>query len=866
MIKRIKIPSTKTLKLILFLTFFIGLFITLYTFLHTGIKLERFSLVGSQIEGFYLRLDKKLILEIESLHLKHFDSNDSDNKLPISTQVTIAKNVHFILQYFQKISIKNIYIKDYQANLFYDGDNFTLNLPDLHAKLNLIEETSKVLIKIHDFYLKPYGIYFHGEGVYDLRRQEIAINGSVDVLNKENYYSYVRLNLEIYSDLKTLNIKGSSNIFGDIKFLRSLLPEIENKLVDAWIFDNYSVESAQINDLSITIPLKGKQILQDSIDSLYVLATAKNAEVIFHPNLPAAHAKSVKLLFQNNALEFYPESPTYQQYSANGTKVALRNIVGNTPSLELNLNTNAPLDSTIQEVLQAYHIILPIKAANANIITNLFIHLDLMTHQLKTKGIFKSKDSQVLLSGVPLNFKELNVELNNHIIKVESQNITYQNILQGDSNFIINTENKNISGDMLVHSLMLVRPDILQISNHSLPFSVDFKDENSIILTLPTLTFNAKLNAPYIFDVENLSHFIPFSEILQEYKVTNGALEVNTQDFLEYQAKISVNSEQNILINQNDNAPISNMNLTLFYNPDGFIISSDIFALQNLQGKKKINFKDVNLNLNSENFTSTNPDNTEIPLIVEGSNTNLIFKDYTILSDYFNFHLYDDTIQGTLKHKNGNADIYKRGTSITLDAREFGDTFLNTIARKHIFNKGRFFINANTNEKGIIVGEMKLLNTSIDELNVLQNLMAFIDTIPSLLSFKLPGFNQEGYYLEDGSIHFGLNDQFLAIDALNFKGSSIDINGQGIIQLESKNIDFNAELITAKALSGIINKIPLVNYIVLGKNGIISTNFKINGTIDNPQISTQTAQDIILSPFNILKRVITSPFEVFTKD
>lgn len=859
----IKIPSIKTLKLILFLTFLTGLFITLYTFLHTGIKLERFHLAGSQIEGFYLRLDKKLILEIQSLHLKQFNSDDSHKDFSISTQVTIAKNLHFILQYFQKIDIKNIFIKDYQANLFYDGNNFTLNLPEFYAKLNLTEDASKVLIQIHDFYLKPYGIYYQGKGVYDLRRQEVMLDGSLDFLNQENYYSYVRLDLNVFSDLKTLNIKGSSNVFSDIKFLKSLIPEISNKLVEAWIFDNYSVENVQINDFSLTIPLKSNHILQDSINSLYVLATAKNAEVIFHPKLQAAHAKSVKLLFQNNALEFYPENPTYKQYLANGTTITLKDITSKAPSLEVNLNTTSPLDSNIHEILNAYNITLPLNAPKANIATNLFIHLDLLNHTLQTKGIFKARNSTILLNGIPLETDNLNIALDNHIVKVESKNLTYQNIIKSDSNFIINIQDKEISGDILIHSLALVNPSVLQIFNHSVPFSVDFKDEKAITLSLPTLTFNAKLNAPYNFYIESLSHFIPFSKILQDYQVSNGTLNLNTQDFLEYQAKISVNSSQNILLSKKDNMPLSTINLDLRYNTNDFELKSDSFIYTDTQGNKRISFKDINLNLNSQNLTSTNPKNTDIPTRIEGNNTNLIFKDYTILSDSFNFSLYNNTIQGTLKYKNGSANLYKNGNFITLDAREFGDTFLNTIANKHIFNKGRFFLNVNTNEKGVIIGEMKLLNTSVKELNVLQNLMAFIDTIPSLLSLKLPGFNNDGYYLENGSILFGLNDKFLAIDKLHFKGSSIDINGQGIIQLESKNIDFNAELITAKALSGIINKIPLVNYIVLGKNGTISTNFKINGTLEKPQIHTQTAQDILLSPFNILKRVITSPFEVF---
>ena len=52
---------------------------------------------------------------------------------------------------------------------------------------------------------------------------------------------------------------------------------------------------------------------------------------------------------------------------------------------------------------------------------------------------------------------------------------------------------------------------------------------------------------------------------------------------------------------------------------------------------------------------------------------------------------------------------------------------------------------------------------------------------------------------------------------------------------------------------------------MLGKEGKIYTNFKIQGTSENPIIQTQVTQDILLSPFNVLKRVISSPFEIFNK-
>ena len=860
MIRKIKIPSNRILKIILFFTLFVGVFIAFYAFLYNGIRIQSFGLAGTQIQGFYLRLDKKLILEINSLHINDVKSDDSSFDIP--AQIRIAKNIHFILQYFEKINIQNIFIQDYRANLFYDGENFMLNLPAIYAKLNLAEDASKVLIQIHDLYLKPYGIYYSGSGEYDLRNQKVLLNGSLDILNKESYYSYVRLKLNAQSDLKTLHLRGSSNVFGDIQFLRPLLPKIENALVDAWIFDNYSVESAQIDDFSVAIPLGGNNILQKAIESLNILGTARNTEVIFHPNLPPAHAESVKLVFANNALEFHPQSPTYQKHLAKGTMVALRNLVSNKPSLELSLNTNAPLDSSIMQVLKAYDITLPITAPKAKITTNLFLSLDLMTHAINVKGLFKAKDSEVLLNGIPFFTKTLNVQLDNHIIKVESQNLNYSNLLQSDSNFVINTAEHSISGDMLIHSLVLADADILQVSNHSLPFNIDFSNHDSINLTLPTLQFTANLADSYTFKISNLNHFLPFSKVLRDYEVTNGTMQLETSDFTHYNGIFHIASNQNLLLDKATLAPISSMDLSLQYTPKGFSLESQgsLLKLEKDSNAQSITLKDIALNL--DKIKSIEGVDT-IPTRIKGINSNIIFKELNFLSDSFEFHLNGDTITGNLKYKNGIADLYKRGSGITIDAREFGDDFVNTLAKKHAFSRGRFFLNANTNEKGVLVGEMKLLNTSLDELNVLQNLMAFIDTIPSLLSFKQPGFNQQGYYLENGTIHFGLNDTFLAIDKLDFKGSSIDIKGQGILQLESKIIDFNAELITAKSLSGIINKIPLVNYILLGKDGTISTAFKIKGTLNNLEIQTQTTQDVMLAPFNILMRTLTSPFEIF---
>ena len=123
-----KKPSSKLLKITFFLSFFIGAFILLYTFLYNGIRIHQFQIAGIQFQEFYLRLDKKLILEIQSLNLSNLEYSTSSSNMDIQSQIQYAKNIHLLLQYFQKIQIHQIILDDYNASLNYDGDNFTINL------------------------------------------------------------------------------------------------------------------------------------------------------------------------------------------------------------------------------------------------------------------------------------------------------------------------------------------------------------------------------------------------------------------------------------------------------------------------------------------------------------------------------------------------------------------------------------------------------------------------------------------------------------------------------------------------------------------------------------------------------------------
>ncbi len=71
-------------------------------------------------------------------------------------------------------------------------------------------------------------------------------------------------------------------------------------------------------------------------------------------------------------------------------------------------------------------------------------------------------------------------------------------------------------------------------------------------------------------------------------------------------------------------------------------------------------------------------------------------------------------------------------------------------------------------------------------------------------------------------------------------------------------MDFSLELKTLKSASEAISKVPILNYVILGKNQEISTNLKIDGSIDDPKFIPNFNR-YSKTPFNLIKNIIQLP-------
>ena len=88
-----------------------------------------------------------------------------------------------------------------------------------------------------------------------------------------------------------------------------------------------------------------------------------------------------------------------------------------------------------------------------------------------------------------------------------------------------------------------------------------------------------------------------------------------------------------------------------------------------------------------------------------------------------------------------------------------------------------------------------------------------------------------------------------------------------VIMLESDDFNGTFEFRPLEPGYGITIGNALRRILLSSLEGFSITSLKIEGKLDDPDVNTQVARDIVTAPFNILKRTLLLPMELFsTKD
>lgn len=901
----------------------------IYKVLSDGFKIDNISIANVKISGLYLKLNKKLILEVKNIDLRAFKRESSEMKPPKISDITqIVRYAVGLSSFFERLNLPLIQTKNEKYFVLFDGESFKVDIPYILADFSLKNEESDIMLDIKTLKVKQEQLDIKGRILY-LERGGIFAFDLESYINKDNIISY-----QGETNFKYLNVVLDSTRLDSIDILAPYIKMLDDDVYE-WMYERADFSAITIKRAYLYT--KSLDNINKAVnDNLYASGVLENVVLNFDDNLQNITTPEVAVIFDGGKLSFLVQNAEYganqkgefgeskmreskkvssdssesksdlpknaQSKSTNLAKSAnLTQPNANRPtkiskatvelsgflapqtllSIKLNLN-GALLDSNVLEILENYDIALPLRQIDGTNSGNLTLNILLPTGKLETKataeGNINIKNSLINIAGIDTLIKNALIAITPDSVSINKAQVEISDILKGQANAKIDTNALKMDLQLQPSVFAIKSGDmkIIDFSDTAISATMDFSDKFSAKIAPLDMRVNTNENGTIIIGA-NLAKLTPYAPILNLLDMKNGFIAL----------KIPQNGESLLL-----NAKIDNLNYPLYYlnknrvttlQIDGKISDNELnfsdkankidlkIALDDNDIDLKINDKFINIDelLDSQIplFASMRKDspndsskNTTTNLLINGENLAFRLFGYDVPFDESMLKLTKNGFIANGKNKNGIANIILDSGTLSVEANNFNADFVNAVFKKDIVDGGTFGVFGIYRDKRF-VGDISAFDTSVKEMATLQNILTFIDAIPSLVVFKLPGFSASGYEVEEAKVRVGIDSDFVAIENIDINGSSVDITGNGVVDLKTQELNVRLELSTIKSLSSILNKIPIIGFLLLGEDGKITTDLTITGTLESPKTEISLLEDAAKTPLNILKRVF-SPFQI----
>lgn len=961
---------TKKSKNIASILIFLGIVLTLsimgYKTLSNGIYVPTLNIGKIQIDGLYLRLNNKLILEIQKLDLSGLqeDTSKEDIKANATTQESLSessldsendeisdetslsaeallsgiKNFLFVISYFEKLDINSVLFADgLHRSVHYDGEQYHISSPEFVALFDVEENGRNTELLIHQLDVLQYSFQIKGKFIYQGMKKTLEMDIALSPLEEFDLPEQPTLYIHGVTDFYKIDMEASSSHLYNLNLFKPHVQKLKNKTLNDWLFKNIKYDVLKLHSLRFQSTLDRHFFakLQKTL-SLDLAIEAPN--IYLAPTLKPIQATRVILYMRDENLSFLLKEPFFNSSKLDGSEVKIANIFTQPLGVEIAIQSqNAKLDDDLAALLAHFDINLPLRSLDSNLKVGLKINIepDSKHTKVSANGSIQAQQTNLTLAGEKLNINNLNLKLTHthaplqSMLQIQNAKLNFNNAILGTLNLNIDFKNAKLAGELLIDkfaltSQTLAKPvampqipestdeitkkiiyaiyedsqnglseEVLKINKTSLPkITLSGNLESGAYIALPDFDATLTINNGFELKLNDIAKIYPYSPILQYFGIPNGHLILHSEDFESF----ILNGEVFNLaypLYEKDGKKLTRYFLEGKIDSHGIVIGSrnKKFLLTNHNNVTKIILNGYDLKID-EIFTSTIPilaqanqsnqakekltpeqqeeqenfirlkqkyerEHRISPFItyLEAQDMRFFISDYVIPSDMASLSMRDGNIRADVTYGNGVANVDIANSRAKLKLNNFSDTFLNQVWQRKIFDEGLFNFNG-IYDDGTLKGEISMQNTTYRDLAIVQNILALIDTIPALLTFKKPGLGANGYEIKKGNVSFLLNDEYLIIENIDLTGSSIDVEGGGYVKLEDKSLDVVLKASTLKTLADIIDKIPLINYVVLGNDGKFTTGIELTGTLDNPKSEVNIAEDLLFSPFEMVGRIL----------
>jgi uncharacterized protein YhdP len=195
------------------------------------------------------------------------------------------------------------------------------------------------------------------------------------------------------------------------------------------------------------------------------------------------------------------------------------------------------------------------------------------------------------------------------------------------------------------------------------------------------------------------------------------------------------------------------------------------------------------------------------------------------------------------------------------------DTTVSCLSEKQHPITGRFDLQAKVAAQGKADALANLLKGSIDlttregriyKLTILSKILHVLN-VTEIARGNIPDLTKEGFAYRSLSIQGELQDEKLALNGVVLDGSTMEMVGQGHVDLIKNTVKLEVLVAPLKTVDYVVKKIPIIKDITRGTLVVIP--LVVEGTIDDPTV-TVVSPSMVKATFSRLFRMMENTLKV----
>jgi len=826
--------------------------------LKVGIHADKLTLGKYEIDGLYIKLDKKITFTANNIVIP-----ESKSKASFQNIDRTFDNIKDVLKFFHYIELERIDFENNDYKIIFADDILYITSDEYEIAGNIKRIGQKLIADVSMLYIKKENINIVGKLTYFLQKDRLETEGAFSAYNIKGNFAAFKENDNVSFALK-------SDTFSDLKTLMN--KTTLSPTVKSWIIDKVKAKRYKLYSLVGKGNISNNEF-KINFDSLRGNIIFEDVQIHYKEELAPVLAESFMLTYKNGGLYFDLKDPRYQNRDLNGSRVSIVNLIGKKETtLVLDLHIKSVIDKVVHKILQVYGLHIPVTQKGS--LANVDVKLDIpLGKNKKVTSVFVNIDlnkCDVYMDKVKLPIVKGNLQFNKGYITLKNIDLK-ESWYEGRVNGKIDLKAKK--ADLKFNAKQISggegKEKFFKLQNKTVPLMLDYR--KNIVVTLPTLKVKV-VNSPehMLMQIGDIAKIKPYLQNLG-LDISGGNLDITTKDFETYMFNGKLHRDS-CFFYEKDNVCLTRVQCSGVITKKGVDFYAFNKRLHFNESKSRIELKNLNIDLKEFLSSELKTKNSKSSknrkkYVIVGKNSKLRYDKFTLLTDSYNIKV---TAKGNINAV-GRLDknvvkFRKNGKIISIEAVRMTDKMLHPLINFKGLKKGRYTFKSSGDPKKMTKGKIIIEGGVMSDFKAYNNTLAFINTIPALATLSSPGFSSKGFKIKEGVANYRKIGDKIIFDSIKVIGKSATIVGKGELDLKKNIINMNLAIQTARELGKVVGSIPILGYILMGEDKSMTVGLKITGSIDKPKVETSATKELLLLPFDIIKRTLQSPAHAIKKE